>query len=169
MVTRLKNGLTPKQNKLQTILLQQIKETGETNLSQAGLQVYNTDNRKVAHEIAKDAMESTGMKERIDKAMETAGLTPSLILDNLKDLAVREVDKVSADVKLKTNIELLKLMGAYPGSKHARLNINIKGSIKDMNMKEVDQRLKEVDNELQEVMEEANSNTIEPKEPTTTG
>lgn len=154
MASRLPNGLTPKQQKLETVLLKQIKETGETNITQAGLQAYDSKSPKAAYEIAKEALDNTGIKDRIDKAMVAAGLTPSSIMDNLKDLATREVDKVSADVKLKTNVELLKLLGAYPGTKHARLNINMKGTIKDMNHKEVKDELKVIDSELNNILDD---------------
>lgn len=153
------NGLTPKQNKLQAVLLRQIVETGETNLTQAGLQVYDSKSPKAAYEIAKEALDNTGIKERLEQALAKNGITPDLITNEIKGLAVREVDKISGDVKLKASIELLKLMGAYPGSKHTNVSLNIKGTVKDMSHSEVKEELKVIDSELNELLEEPSNPT----------
>lgn len=132
-----------------------VKEYLKTgNGTQAALQVYDTQDPHTAQAIASENLSKPVIKDQIDEALAKNGITPQLITDQIKGLAIKEVDKISGDVKLKANIELLKLMGAYPGSKHANLNINLKGNIKDLKFNEIKEELKVIDSELEEVMEE---------------
>lgn len=49
----------------------------------------------------------------------SSGLSLDVITENIGQLANSKPDKISGDVKLKANIELLRLYGAYPSTKHS--------------------------------------------------
>jgi len=154
-------GIMPKGDKLtfkQKLFVQKYVEN-KGNGTQTALQVYDTTNPKIAQSIATENLSKPLIKESIDQIAAKQGITHSTILDTFKDLATRKVDKVSADAKLKANIEMAKVLGMYPSTKHARLNINLKGSVKDMNYQEVKNELKVIDDELATVMNEANKPT----------
>lgn len=129
---------------------QYIKNKG--NGTKAALEVYDTKNAHVAQSIATENLSKPVIKETIEDAMKKEGITSSLILGQISNISSQLTDKWSGDTILKANIELLKLMGAYPGSKHSNLNINVKGNIKDLNFGEVKDELKVIDTELDRVM-----------------
>ena len=153
-VKKMRNGLTPKQDAFTKVVLKQIADKGEANLTQAALQVYDTTSTKSASVIASNNLGIISIREQIEQALISKGLTLDVITGNIGNLANSKPEKVSGDTILKANIELMKLQGAYPDKKS--LNFNVSASIKtkyqDMSFQEIQQRLKEVDQELKEVM-----------------
>lgn len=123
--------------------------------TQAAMAAYDVFNSKTASVIASQNLNKLSIREVLEEAMSKNGITPDLITSEIKSLATKQVDKISGDVKLKANIELLKLMGAYPGTKHANLNVNIKAGIKNLTMSQIKEELKVIDVELEEVLGEA--------------
>lgn len=120
--------------------------------TQAALKAYDTTDPIVAKSIASENLSKPTIREALNEALSSNGITPDLITAEIKALATRPVEKVSGDVKLKANIELLKLMGAYPGTKHANLNVNIKAGIKDLTMSQVKEELETINVELEKVL-----------------
>ena len=114
------------------------------NGTQAGLQVYDTDNPRVAEAIATENLSKPSIREVVEHALRKNGLTPDTITDNLKHYAGARADKVSADASIKANIELLKLWGAYPGSKHTSVNLSIKGDLAKMKFQEAKEELNKI-------------------------
>lgn len=158
---RLSNGLTPKQEKLKTVTLEQIAKTGKVNLTQVGLEVFNTTNRESARVMATQELQNPTIREIVEQALTKNGLTPDTITNAIKDIAVSKVEKVSADTKLNANIQLLKLWGAYPGTKHSNLNINIKGDINKMNFTEAKEALKKLRTDNNSLLQDIESDTID--------
>ena len=152
MGIKLKNGLTPKQNKIVRLATQQIVETGETNQAQIGLQVFDTTNAKSAGVMTHQELNKPSVKEALDRALESQGITTEFISGNLGYFASAKPENVSADAAIKANVELLKLMGAYPGVKSAHLNINLKGKISNKSYQEVKDELHQIDSELDQIV-----------------
>ncbi len=146
---RINNKLTRKQ----TVFVRELA-TGKSG-TQAAMAAYDVSNSKTASVIASQNLNKLSIREALDEALCLNGITPDLITSEIKALATKQVDKVSGDVKLKANIELLKLMGAYPGTKHANLNVNIKAGIKDLTMSQIKEELMVIDDELADVLGEA--------------
>lgn len=121
--------------------------------TQAALTSYNTSDPSVAKVIASENLTKPNIKEALEEALRSNGVTPDLITAEIKTLATKQVEKVSGDVKLKSLVELLKLMGAYPGTKHSNLNVNIKAGLKDLTMNQIKEELRVVDAELKEILE----------------
>ena len=96
------------------------------------------------------------ISKTIDDALIKSGITLNLVSDNIKGLAIREPEKVSAETILKANVELLKLMRAYPDKKSYQFNLSMKGKIKDLSYKEAQEQLKSVDSQISELEEEDN-------------
>jgi hypothetical protein len=138
---RLRNGLTPKENAFTKEIVKQISETGDINGTQAALKVYDTTDPKTAGVIASENLSKPSIKEQIELAMESQGLTSSTIMANLKKLAVAEPEKISGDTVLKVNVELLKLLGAYPDKKSTHVNVNLSGKIGAMGYDEARKEL----------------------------
>lgn len=148
---KLKNGLTPKQNRFKDKIIEQIATTGNINGTQAAIEVYDTKDRAVAKDIAQENLSKPSIREQIEIAMESKGLTPSSIMDNLKKIAVNTPEKVSGEVYLKANIEMLKLWGAYPGSKSMHMNLNLSGKIGTMGYDEAQAALDEIEGNVGEM------------------
>lgn len=110
----LKNGLTPKQNKFTSIVLEQIKEKGEMNLTEAAMQSYNVSNKNVAGVIGNENINNPKIKQTLEEALSSAGLSIEEAIGNLNSIAKAENVKITGDQKLKANIEILKLHGVYP-------------------------------------------------------
>lgn len=147
-----------------TLTLKQLKFTkayinNGGNGTQAALEAYDT-NPQSARQIASDNLTKPDIRQTIEKALTENGLTPHEITKEIKDIATRSVEKVSADTKLRASIELLKLWGAYPGSKHTNLNLSIKGDVNKMSYKDAKETLKK--------LRETNSGLLQDTEQDTT-
>jgi len=127
------------------------------NGKQAALKAYDTT-PETAGTIAYENLNKPQVQESIERALEKNQITPELITSQIKDLAIKEVDKISGDVKLKAGIELLKLMGAYPGTKNTNLNLSIKGNLADLSYKDVVEELKVIDQDLTTILGDTNDN-----------
>lgn len=144
--------LTPKQAKF----IKAYTENGG-NGTQASLQVYDTKDPRTAAMIASDNLTKPNIRDAIESAMTKAGLTPDKIAENLKNAAIAIPDKVDAHAMIKANVELLKLWGAYPGSKHTSLNLNIKGKMRDLSFQDAKLELDKLNSQLGEVIKEETS------------
>ena len=121
--------------------------------TQAALEAYNTNDPKVASVIASENLTKPNIREALEEVLSSNGLTPSLITSNLGTLANSKPEKISGEVKLKANIELLKLMGAYPGSKSVQVSYSIKDRVRGMSYQEIKVELEKVDNEANELLD----------------
>lgn len=149
---KLRNGLTPKQNAFTKVVVKQIVEKGEINLTQAALEVYDTNSAKSASVIASNNLGIVSVREQIDKALSSSGLGVDAIVDNMKNLACATPEKISADVVLKSNIELLKLHGAYPSTKHTQVNLSLRSQISSLSFAEAKERYEKLHSEINELL-----------------
>ena len=90
------------------------------------------------------------------------GLTTDQITGNLGHYANKLAENVSADASIKANIELLKIMGAYPGSKHTNLNLSLKGDINKMSYSEAKDTLKKLRDTNSGLLQDTEEDTITP-------
>ena len=144
--------------KIKKLTLKELKFTNEYiknggNGTQAVLNSYDTTNKASAATIAKENLNNPFIRERIEEAFRELNQTPKKLLDNLRYIAEQrpEPDKVSADAMIKANVEMLKIMGAYPGTKHTNLNLSLKGKITGMKFQDAKQELesmRSVNNDL---------------------
>lgn len=156
------NGLTPKQTKFTQAVVRQIKENGKPNLTQAALQTYDTTDNGTARMIGSENLTNPNIKRTIQEALVAVGLTNDVIANELRSLASKQVSKVSADVKLRSLVELLKLTGQYPTQKHANISLSLKANLTNMKYDDVSKELARIDSELKEVMT-GKTNPIEVK------
>lgn len=124
------------------------------NGTQAAMNVYNAKNYNTAHTIASENLQKPTIREAIDGALRTKGLTPDVITGNLGNLANSKPEKVSGDTVLKANVEVLKLMGAYPGSKHTTVNVSFKAKLKDMKYQDLKKYVEEMRQNNDELIKE---------------
>lgn len=152
-VTRF-NGGSPKQN----LFVKKYLENGQ-NGTQAALAAYDTKDPVTASVIASENLDKPNVREMVENALRKNDLTPDKITGNLKKIAIQEPEKVSANVVLRTNVELLKLWGAYPGSKHTSLNVSFKGKIKEMKFQDLKKYVEGLRSQNDELLEEADTQT----------
>lgn len=134
---RLPNGLTQKENALKNKVLEQIHAGKPINQTEAAMQVYDTNDRKAAGKIASEVLAKQDIKEEIEQALTTSGLTPSFVTQEIKKIAAAEAIKITGDVKLRSLMEIAKLLGMYPGKKSMNLNVNLKGKVSNMGFEEL--------------------------------
>lgn len=152
--TKLANGLTPKQNNLKNELLTQIQETGEINYTKAGLKVFNTKNRKSAHQIVKDTLESTGLQEIIDKALNAANASPDQLVENIANLAHAQPKEYKDSTILKANLSLLRLAGVDVTGQSRAHKKTIKTTIQQLDFNESKQQMRTVIQESTEFLDD---------------
>ena len=104
------------------------------NGTEAALAAYNTKDRKTAQVIAYQNMNKPEVMAEVDKALKKNNITLEGQTERLKEIAVDWMpDKISSDTVLKANIELLKLLKAYPDRvmKHESRSIKVNFNSKD--------------------------------------
>ena len=153
MKRKLFDSLTPKQSKFTNTVLQQIKETGNVNLVKAAQQSLDTTTYASAAAGASQLLNNSKIKQTIQEALEEAGLTPSLIAGEIRHLAAATVEKVSADVKLRSLVEILKLTGAYPTQKHANISLSVRANLSNMKYEDLESEMSRIDGELKQLVE----------------
>lgn len=124
------------------------------NGTQAVLKTYDVKNEEVARSIASENLTKPDVKETIQEILNRKGLGLEHISEEINVLANASVTNVSADVKLRSLDTLLKLHGAYPGTKHANVNINLRGKVSDMNFKDAREALVSLRGENDELLQE---------------
>lgn len=147
------NGLTPRDFKFLQVIIRQIKTTGKIHLTNAGLEAFNTDNPKSAGVLAAKALENVSLQEQIRQAFTANGLTLDTISANVGNLANTKPEKVNADTVLRANVELLKLMNAYPSQKKTSVSLSMKADLNRMKFQEVKTELEKIDGELKAIID----------------
>lgn len=122
--------------------------------TQSAMIAYNVSNSKSASVIASQNLNKLSIREALDEALRSNGLSLSVITSNLGSIANSKPEKISGDTVLRANVELLKLHGAYPSTKHERLNVNVKAKWSNLTFQQIKERRKEIDQELKEVLSE---------------
>lgn len=102
------------------------------NGTQAALQVYDNQEPDSATVTASRLLSNVNVQETIEQIAQKQGITHSTILEEFKDLGTREVEKVSADTKLRSLVELAKMLRMYPSTKHTNISVSFKGKLKEM-------------------------------------
>ena len=149
--------LTPKQTKFVNTYL-----TNGQNGTKAALEHYDTNDYNTAHVIASENLQKPTIREVVEQALAKSGLTPDTITDNLKHAASQRPEKGSMDSMIKANVELLKLWGAYPGSKHTNLNLSLKGDINKMSYSEAKDTLKKLRDTNSGLLQDTEEDTTTP-------
>lgn len=154
MTTKLPNtGLTAKRTKFVQAITRQVEAGKPINLTQAALQSSDVKDPNVAKSVGSEIMKNHDVREAVAKVLKKHGLTLDTISKNLGAIAGKQAKYWTGDTILRANIELLKLHGAYPTQKTARLSLSVRANLKDMKYQEVQHELKRIDGELQNVME----------------
>lgn len=142
------NKLTKKQDNFVKGIL-----SGNTP-TQSAMVAYNVSNSKSASVIASQNLNKLSIREVLDEALSSQGLSLSAITSNLGNLANSKPEKISGDTILKANVELLKLHGAYPDKKSFQFSYSAKEKIENMSYKEAREELAKLDADLKELLEE---------------
>jgi hypothetical protein len=152
---KLKNGLTPKQNKFKNVVLEQIATTGQPNLTEAAMKVYDVKDRDVARKLGSENMAKPDVKEQIDKALEVAGLSFETSFKEIGKIAQADGVKITGEQKLKANIEIIKLLGGYPGQKGSKGATNIQNNYINIGFSEAKKELDKIDSNNKDFIQEA--------------
>ena len=149
----LSNGLTPKQTRVTQALLKQIQETGDVNYTKVGREVLNVKSDNTAVTGVREILTNPQVKKTIQEAFEEIGLTPTLVAGEIRHLAAADVQKVTADVKLRSLVEILKLTGAYPTQKHANISLSVKANLSNMKYEDLESEMIRIDGELKQLVD----------------
>ena len=134
--------LTPKQ----TRFVSEYVKNGQ-NATQAALKAYDT-NYLVARNIGSENLTKPNVQQTIDEILNRQGMTLEANLQNVIGLGNHQPEKVSAETILKSNLELLRIRGAYPDKKSYQYSMSVKGKIKDMSYSEAQKELNTIKDEL---------------------
>lgn len=126
-----------KLTKKQTLFIKRISEGKST--TEAALDAYNTDSTNVARVIASENLSKPTVRQALEEVLSSQGLSLDTIVGNLGEIANAKVDKISGEVKLKANTELLKLYDAnvYPNKNSSHTRIDIRGQFETMSFNEL--------------------------------
>lgn len=153
-VRRIK-GLTQKQTKFTKAIVQQIVDGKDINATQAVLESYNVSDPRSAQPIGSKLLSNNIIKQTVEETLANRGITLDTISENINRLASFQPEKITADVVLRSNVELAKLLNAYPNKKTAHLRLNLTGNVKDLDYKEAKAVFKGQKQELEDFVEEA--------------
>lgn len=120
------------------------------SLTQSAMIAYDVSNSKSASVIASQNLNKLSIREALDIALHSQGLTLDILTKNIGNLANATSVKVSGETILKANIELLKLHGAYPDKKSYQYQMSVQGRIKDMSYSEAKEELDKLNVSLSE-------------------
>lgn len=104
--------------------------------TQAAMVAYDVSDSKNASVIASQNLNKLSIREVLDDALHSQGLTPDVITANLGEIANSRPEKISGDTVLKANVELLKLHGAYPGKQSYQASFSAKVDLNKMTYQE---------------------------------
>lgn len=151
---KLSNGLTQKQNAFTNGVLEQIAKGEQVNGTEIAMQVYDTKDKATAGAIAKENFQKPAIQEVLQEALSSVGLSVEGSLKQIQELAEHKYYKMSGETKLKANIEILKLLGAYPGSEKGGTKVQNNVFI-GMNFDEARQKLEEINGNANDFITEA--------------
>lgn len=154
---KMKNGLTPKENAFTQKVLEQVKNGESPNLTEAAMQVYDTKDRASAGQIGHEKLKKLEIREQIEQAMESQGLSMDVVLREMKQIATSTPTKITGDTKLRSLIEITKLLGGYPDKKSMHLSLNLKGKIGSMGFEEAKKVYDKMNAEVGELVSDTNS------------
>lgn len=152
---RLPNGLTPKQTQFVQKIISNVAEHGDLKATSAALDVYNTTDPHVARSIANENLLKPGIKDALNKALSSAGLTHELLTGELAKITKTEVKVITGDTKLRAIIESLKLLGAYPNDKQPFSGHSTVINIQQISYGDAKERLKTLHSESLSFMDDA--------------
>jgi phage terminase small subunit len=152
---KLSNKLTLKQQKFTKKVIEQIAKDGTINGTQAALETYDTKDQAVAGQIAYENMKKPDVKEQIEKAAELAGLSFETSMKEIGKIAQFEAVKITGEQKLKANIEIIKILGGYPGQKGSKGTTNIQNNYINMGYSEAKKELGKIDSNNKDFIQEA--------------
>ena len=122
------------------------------NGTQAALAAYDTADPSVAKVIGSENLTKPNIREAIEEALRSKGLSLDVITDNIGHLATARPDKVTGDTVLRANVELLKLHGAYPDKKSYQFSYSVKQQLSSLSFEEVKKELERIDDELKALL-----------------
>lgn len=143
---KINNKLTRKQGVFVNGLL-----SGQS-ATQAAMVAYNVSNSKTASVIASQNLNKLSVKEALEVALSLQGLTLDVITGNIGNLANSKPDKVSSDVVLRANTEILKLYGAYPTTKSYQFSVSARADIRSMTFQEARIALEKLNQNIDEIL-----------------
>ena len=144
----------------QAFVNEYIKNGG--NGTQAVMKVYPVKSPEYAGTKANRLIKNDDVQQSIEEKAANQGVTHEVILQRFNSVSEVEPEKVGIDAKLRATENLAKILNMYPGTKHARLNINMKGKLPDMSFQQIKDRHQEIDQELTLVLEDKTPQTIDP-------
>lgn len=131
----------------QKLFVSRYLETG--NATKAVLFAYNTTKPNAAKVIGSKLLTNANVRGAIEEALGSNGLDVSTLIGNLGKIASSNPERISADVKFKALIELLKLHGVYANKHELRVGLSFTKSVKEMGYYEAKDQLKKLETEAQ--------------------
>lgn len=125
--------------------------------TQAVMQAYNVTSTKTASVIASQNLNKLSIREALDIALRTNGLTVDVITSNIGNIANKIPAKLSGGTVLKANVELLKLHGAYPDRKNNQVIYNARTRIESLSYDEAKKELERIQIDTQGFINDSES------------
>lgn len=146
-------GLSPKEK---LFVGQMVKNKG--NRTESAMIVYDTKRRENARQIGKRVASKPNVREAIDKALESHGLTASYLIEKEKEI----IDKglkygkyTVSDARLSIQ-NLHKLHNNYPERVNKNMNLNINKDINNSDTPQILKTLKEVQQTTEQLLQDIN-------------
>ena len=117
------------------------------NATKAAYKAYDTS-YGVAQRIGAENLSKPVIQESIEESLRSQNLTLDKTAENLAWVANSRPEKITTEAMLKANIEVLKLLRAYPDKKSIRTSISLSGTIKDMSYSDAKKSLEALNNSL---------------------
>lgn len=127
-----------------------IKHRG--NMTEAAFEAYDTKSRKSAQPLGYQTMENPLVQEELERVLKKNGITVDAVTQNVSNIANEKDIRPSAETVLKANVELLKLLKAYPEKTTKHLSYSIKQNLGEKSFSELIELNKQKQEEIDKIM-----------------
>jgi hypothetical protein len=152
---KLPNGLTPRENAFKDNMLEQIATNGQPNGTKAALETYDTKDRKIAGAIASENLNKPEIRNAIEQALSSNGVTEDGIIKNIKGLAEFSPHKISGETVLKANLSILKIMGHDSNGKNTKGKVTVNNTIINIGYDEAKDKLQKMNSDVDTFIQDA--------------
>ena len=122
------------------------------NATEAAFQSYSTKDRKTAQNIGSQNLDKPEIQDALEEALKKNNITLENVTSEVADLAFTKDVRPTVETKLRANVELLKLLKAYPEKINRSYSVSIKSQLASKDFKELLELHKQKTQELHDII-----------------
>lgn len=122
------------------------------NATEEALQSYSTKKRGNAQTLGSQTLDIPAVQDALEQALKKNNITLDNVTSEVADLAFTKDVRPTVETKLRANVELLKLLKAYPEKINRSYSVSIKTQLATKDFKELLELHKQKTQELHDII-----------------